>query len=51
MVFVQLHGLLAQHSRVWARLLPAQEAVLCDTLSEVRSLKHPMHMCPRIYSV
>lgn len=33
-VFAQLHGLIAAHSRIWTRLLPAEEAVLSDILSE-----------------
>ena len=34
-IFVQLHALLAQHSSVWGRILPVEEALLCDVLSEV----------------
>lgn len=34
-VFAQLHGLMAAHSHMFARLLPAEEAVLSDILSEV----------------
>jgi hypothetical protein len=36
-VFAQLHGLLAAHSRIFTRLLPAEEAVLSDILSEVHA--------------
>jgi hypothetical protein len=36
-VFAQLHGLMAAHSRVFTRLLPAEEAVLSDILSEVHA--------------
>lgn len=36
-VFAQLHGLMAAHSRMFTRLLPTEEAVLSDVLSEVRA--------------
>ena len=55
MVFAQLHGLIAAHSRMWTRLLPAEEAVLSDILSEARfrvrvadshcQLTHPAQCC------
>ena len=35
-IFVQLHALLAQHSSVWGRMSPVEEALFCDILSEVR---------------
>ncbi len=34
-IFAQVHGLLAEHSRMWGSVLPEQEALLCDILSEV----------------
>ena len=45
MVFAQLHGLIAAHSRIWTRLLPAEEAVLSDILSEacITLEQHSLH--------
>ena len=45
-VFAQLHGLVAAHSRIWTRLLPAEEAVLSDILSEARALFKPYALNP-----
>ena len=44
-MFAQLHGLIAAHSRIWTRLLPAEEAVLSDILSEacITLKQHSLH--------